>query len=115
MTKWRNLSKIVLAGLFPLILGITSCSNQEEGVVNSKDDLDSSVIGKFNCNTGEFKLTKNDVILSEILEKNKWYSKEEFILATKNNYESYGKGVYKNPSKMAEQKYSIRVLRSKCN
>ena len=83
MTKWRNLSKIVLAGLFPLILGITSCSNQEEGVVNSKDDLDSSVIGKFNCNTGEFKLTKNDFILSEILEKNKWYSKEEFILATK--------------------------------
>ena len=77
--------------------------------------MDSSVIGKFNCNTGEFKLTKNDVILSEILEKNKWYSKEEFILATKNNYESYGKGVYKNPSKMAEQKYSIRVLRSKCN
>ena len=115
MFKRSNLSKILIAGIFPLLIGITSCSNKEEGIVKSKDDLDSSVIGKFNCNTGEFKLTKNDVLLSEYLEKNKWYSKEDFILATKNNYEFYGTGVYKNPSKMAEEKYRIRVLRSECN
>ena len=115
MTKRRNLSKIFLAGTLPLLIGITSCGNQEEGVVNSKDDIDTEVIGKFNCNTGEFKLTKNDVLLSEYLEKNKWYSKEDFIMAAKNNYESYGTGVYKNPSKMAEEKYRIRVLRSECN
>ncbi len=47
----------------PILIGIKSCSNQEEGLVNSKDDIDSSVIGKFNFNTGEFKLTKNDARL----------------------------------------------------
>ena len=116
MNKRGNLPKIFLAGIFPLLIGITSCSNQEKGIVNSKDDLDISVIGKFNCNTGEFKLTKNDAVLSEVLNKDKWYSKEDFIRATKNNYEKYGTGVYeRNPSIMAEAKYRIRVLRSECN
>ena len=115
MTNRSSLSKVLLAGIFPLLIGISSCSTQEEGVVNSRDDLDSSVIGKFNCNTGEFKLTKYDPSLSDYLEKNKWYSKEDFILAAKNNFESYGTAIYKNPSKLATEQYRIRVMRSNCN
>ncbi len=89
--------------------------NQKDKIVNSKDDLDTEVIGKFNCKTGEFKLTKDDFILGESLEKNRWYSKEDFISAIKANYESYGSAVYNNPVKQAEEKYRIRVMRSKCN
>tara|TARA_Y100000746_G_C15328049_1_gene376539 strand:+ start:24 stop:785 length:762 start_codon:yes stop_codon:yes gene_type:complete len=90
--------------------------NQKDKIVNSRDDIDTTVVGKFNCTTGEFKLTKDDdLILSESLKKNKWYSKEEFIIAIKDNYESYGSVVFNNPVKQAEEKYRIRMLRSKCD
>ena len=70
-------------------------------------------MGKFNCKTGEFKLTKDEFILSESLEKNRGHS-EDFISLIKANYESYGSDVY-NPVNRAEEKYRIRVMRSNCN
>ena len=61
-------SAMLLTAIIPLSIGLSSCSN-EEGVVNTKDDYGSEVIGKFNCNTGEAKLTKDDWIAYTALKK----------------------------------------------
>ncbi len=105
-------SAMLLTAIIPLSIGLSSCSN-EEGVVNTKDDYGSEVIGKFNCNTGEAKLTKDDIAYTA-LKKNKWYSKEDFISTLKADYELLLDDESES-LRRSKLRYNLWVKQSKCD
>lgn len=118
-------SALLLSAIIPLSIGLSSCSNEkgvvntknEEGVVNTMGNAlggGSEVIGKFNCNTGEAKSTKDYMALAQPLEKNKWYSKEDFISTIYAEFET----LFQDESERLRRSklvYNRWVKQSKCD
>ncbi len=76
MVYKSNFLLLFKSDLFPLSTVFSIFSRERRGLVNSKDDCARPFVGKFNCHTGAFQLSKEDKIVElVVLQKNKWHSK----------------------------------------